>query len=258
MVQVVGKLPEFTEDASVEPEDGQAVEPEEKETPSTPEEKPVSDDEGSGEQEVQDEHQKAIQALQREKADLIKQVKELKGTKRELKQEQLRKTQEHIDELKDLHPDDIGTIERVLRSKGYMTKEEAGQMFYDAVKNEELEKFLNKYPEYKPENDPDNIRWGAFERQIEKEKELGYSLPKNPHHLAVFLERVHQAISPNSSKNTTDRAAAERRIQIAGVGSRGSQQSSAPKSLDTEMRQILLRGGWTEDEIRNIEAKLPD
>lgn len=255
MVQVVGKIPEFTEDAPVGNEDGQPVEAEEKDTPLAPEEKPVGEEitgEGSGEE---GEYEKAILALQREKADLLKEVKELKGSRRELKQQQIQQTQQHIDELKDLHPDDIGTIERVLRSKGYMTKEEAGQMFYEAVKNEELEKFLNKYPEYKVENDPDNIRWGAFERQIEKEKELGYSLPKNPHQLSVFLERVHREIAP---KSTTDRAAAERRIQIAGVGSRGSQQSSSPKRLDDDRRQILIRGGWTEQEIQNIEAKLPD
>ncbi len=253
MVQIVGKIPEFTEDAPVNNEDGQPVEAQETETPSTPEEKPVTEsDEGSGGGELE----KAIEKLQHERSELIKEVKELRGSKRELKQQQLQQTQQHIDELKDLHPDDIGTIERVLRSKGYMTKDEAGQMFYEAVKNEELEKFLNKYPEYKPENDPDNIRWGAFERQIEKEKDLGYSLPKNPHNLAVFLERVHGAIA--SPKTTTDRAAAERRIQIAGVGSRGSQQSSSPKRLDNERRQILSRGGWTEEEIQNIEAKLPE
>ena len=254
MVQVVGKIPEFTEDAPVSNEEGQPVEAEEKETPSTPEEKPVSNDEGSGEDEG-NEKAKAIEKLQRERSELIKEIKELRGSKRELKQEQLKETNQHIDELKDLHPDDIGTIERVLRSKGYMTKDEAGKMFYEAVKNEELEKFLNKYPEYKPDNDPDNIRWGAFERQIEKEKELGYSLPKNPHNLLVFLERVHQALTP---KSTTGQAAAERRIQIAGVGSRGGQQSSSPKRLDSDKRQILVRGGWTEEDIQNIEAKLPE
>ena len=257
-------MPEFTDDASVVSDNQEAAPVKEaapeKDTPVAPTEKPADetivgeDIDAPLDPEVQ-KLTKAVEKLQTERTQLIKEVKDLRGSKREIKQEKLRQVEQHIDDLKDLHPEDVSTIDRVLRSKGYVTKEEAGQMFYDAVKNEELEKFLSKYPEYKPENDPDNIRWGAFERQIEKEKELGYALPKNPHYIATFLERVHGAITP---KGNTDQAAVQRRIQIAGVGSGGSQQSSSAKRLDSSRREILVRGGWSEDEIKKIEAKLPD
>lgn len=253
---VVGKLPEFADDASAEKGEKEGVkvpEEKEKETPEPPEEKPAS--EPSEDIAPPNELELQVQKLQEERTKLLKEIKELRGSKREIKQQKLDEVQQHIDDLKDVHPEDAQLIDRVMRAKGYVTKEEANRMFYENVKQEELDKFLNKYPEYKPENDPDNIHWGSFERQIEKEKELGYSLPKNPHLIAPFLERVHQQIS---SKGSNDSRAIQRRVQIAGVGSGGTQQSSSPKRLDPAKRVILERGGWSEDEIRRIEEKLPE
>lgn len=260
MIQTIGKIPEFTEDAPDNSDKGKEAVPEapekdEKDTPAPPEEKPA-DEEIASEDTEPSEEQKAIQKLQEERTKLLREIKELKGTKRELKEKRLEEVQQHIDDLKDMHPDDVTLIDRVLRAKGYVTKEEAGKMFYEAVKQEELEKFLNKYPEYKTENDPDNIHWGAFERQIEKEKELGYSLPKNPHNISAFLERVHNQLSPTSKGS--DRGALQRRVQVASVGAGGHQQSPSPKRLDDAKRTLLLRGGWSEDEIKKIEEKLPE
>ena len=257
---IVGKLPDFTDDTSgkeqeaeVKPEE-QATDSPEKETPEPPEEKPGSvatDDTPEPE-----EPQKAIQKLQEERAKLLKEIKELRGTKREIKQEKLAEVEQHLDDLKDLHPDDVQLIDRVLRSKGYMTKDEAGKMFYQAVQQEELDKFLNKFPEYKPENDPDNIHWGAFQSQIKKEQEFGYALPKNPHLIGAFLERVHGEVNKGIRRDSS--APTARRLAVAGVGSGGTQQSSSPKRLDADKRQLLLRGGWSEEEILKIEQKLPD
>ena len=255
MVQTVGKLPEFTDDASVEKE--QEVTPEkevteEKETPSPQEEKPASEpSDDTAESEKLSSLEKAVESLQKEKLTLLKAVKELKGTRRELKQQRLEAVDQHLDDLKDMHPEDVSAIERVVRGKGYMTKEEASLMFYKTVQQEELDKFLNKFPEYKPENDPDNILWEAFERQVTKEKEIGYSLPKNPHLIGVFLERVHQSLSP---KIRSDQAAAKRRIEIAGVGSGGSQESSSPRRLDERYRSKLI--GFSDDDIKKIEERL--
>lgn len=263
MAQKVGKIPEFTDETSVNQEEtevketeAQAPAPDEKDTQPPPVEKPATEESGEDTQEPsKEELLTAVEKLKGEKTQLLKDIKELRGSKREIKQEQLRQVEQHIDDLKDLHPDDVAIIDRVLRSKGYMTKDEAGKMFYEAVKQEELDKFLAKYPEYRPENDPDNIRWGAFERQIEKEKDLGYSLPKNPHLIGAFLERVHSAIAP---KGTADRASVQRRIQVAGVGAGGSQQSVTPAQLDPERRAILVRGGWTEEDIKRIESRLTE
>lgn len=262
MVQKVGKIPEFDgeEPKDAETEVKQEVDTpttDEKDTPNPPAEKPATEEGGEDTPEPQvDEAElaKAVNKLQMERTKLLNEIKELRGSKREIKQDKLKEVEQHLDDLKDLHPDDVQIIDRVLRSKGYMTKDEAGKMFYEAVKQEELDKFLSKYPEYKPENDPDNINWGSFERQIEKEKELGYTLPKNPHLIGAFLERVHGAVAPKGS----DRAPQQRRIQVASVGSGGTQTSVAARQLDPERREVLKRGGWSEEDIKRIESRLTE
>jgi len=146
-MDTVGKIPEFTTDGSPEPSPPEEVKqtvPEptaeqapEKDTPTPPVEKPADI---SGEEPVapsiDPETARAVQGLQNERVKLLKEISELKGQKREIKQDQLNVVQAQIDELKDLHPEDVATIDRVLRAKGFMTKAEADKMFYDAVKNE--------------------------------------------------------------------------------------------------------------------------
>lgn len=262
MAQTVGKLPEFTDDAPANPEKEVVITApegaEEKETPATEEEKPAEpsvDTENSPDPE-KEKTEAEVLALQKEKTDLLKEIQELRGNRREIKEKKLEIVQQQIDELKDLNPDDVGLIDRVLRSKGYVTKQEAGQMFYEAAKQEELDKFLSKYPEYKPENDPNDVHWAAFNRQIEKERELGYQLPKNPHLIAQFLERVHKELNP---RQASGKGATEQRIRLASVGSSSTQQpSNSSKRMDPAKRSILERGGWNEEEIRRMEENLPD
>lgn len=254
MENTIGTIPEFTSNESdseqipeeVKPE---AESPEEKETPAPPAEKP--DDQPVVEESPapsQEEIQKAEQGLQNELLKLRKEIAELRGQKREIKQEQINKVQAQIDELKDLHPEDVATIERVLRAKGLMTKQEAEQMFYDSVKNEELNKFLEKYPEYKPENDPGDVNWQTLQ------KELSYfRTPENPRQIAELLERAHRSVVKVPSGIST--APAKRQVQLASVGSGGGKQSTTPSAkLSPEQRQMLK--GFSDEEIHNIEKKL--
>ena len=201
--------------------------------------------------------ERAIQALQEERIKLLRDIADLRGQKREIKQDQIAKVNQAIDELKDVHPDDVAVIDKVIRSKGYIRKDEAQTMWYDSVKNEELNKFLDKYPEYKPENDSNDLNWGQLQ------KELGfYRMPEDPHAIGHVLDRAHKAIT--GSRISSERSTVEQRqrqIQNAGAGSQGSAQrssSGARVALDPEKRSMLLRGGWSEEEIQKIEQKLVD
>ena len=176
---------------------------------------------------------------------LLKEISELRGQRRELKQDQLTVVSKEIEELKDVHPDDAAIVEKVLRAKGYIRKDEAHQMFYDTVKQEELNKFLSKYPEYKPENDQNDLNWSALQR------ELGlYKMPGDPHQIGEILERAHKAVARPADPASQAR---KRQIEIASVGGGGMQRSSSTKkSLDPRYRQELERGGWSEEEIKRI------
>lgn len=257
---IVGKIPEFTTNEGEEEVKEIGVEEAPEEVKETPAELPAvekpaieetkesskSDDTGNKQTDLE----KAVQGLQDDRVKLLKEIQDLRGQKREIKQEELNKVQEKIDELKDLHPEDIQIVDRILRSKGYLRKDEVSKMFYDSVKNEELNKFLNKYPEYKPENDSNDINWNFLQR------ELGYyRMPDDPHLVSEVLERAHRAIQKISSDR--DLSIKKRQVEVASVGSGGSQRSSSPKvSLDAHKRSILERGGWSEEEIKRIENKL--
>jgi len=260
MENVVGKIPEFTPDTP-------AVNTGKEEVKQEPGEKPVIQGEGTppeppaGEKPLEEGQQeppkvdtgeliKQVEGLQNEKNELLRQIQDLRGTRREIKQEQLQQVEQKLDELKDLHPDDVAVIDKILRAKGYITKEEANKMFYKGVQDEELTKFLNKYPEYKPENDPNNTNWNALER------ELGfYRLPNDPHQIGEILERAHRGIQRTPSGGGTE--VKQRKINVAGAGgTSGGQPSSSKKTLEPRFRDELERGGWSEEDIKKIESKL--
>ena len=266
MVNVISAIPAFTTDDALsvnagvqevkEPVDSPDIEEpivEEKETPAEQppaEIKPVEPkklDQDTGDLE------RAVQGLQYERTSLLKEISELKGTRRELKQERLAKVTEQIDELKDVHPEDVAAVEKILRAKGYVTKEEQSKMFYNAVKDEKLNQFLEKYPEYKPENDPSDTRWRSLEREL-----ADYRMPDDPHKITGLLEKAHRAIAALAtiSGDRTLSAKKEQQIKLAGVGAGGAQRSSSIKSLDPDRRYMLERGGWSEEEIKKIEQNL--
>lgn len=252
MDNIIGTIPEFTSDETPQAPQTQIpeeVKPEEKETPAPPAEKPDETVVEESPAPSQEEIDRAKDGLQNELVKLRKEIAELRGQKREIKQEQINTVQAQIDELKDMHPDDVATIDRVLRAKGYMTKGEADKMFYEAVKNEELNKFLEKYPEYKPENDPSDTNWTALQQ------ELGYyRTPENPRQIAELLERAHRGVVKVSSGPSI--APQKRALAVAQVGGGGAQKSSPQAKLDPERRAALERGGWSAEEIQSIESKL--
>jgi len=259
----IGTIPEFTNENGTgeEVKEGttEEVVQEEKDTPTAlpTDTKPAEEKETSEEtteEEIQTQGDdtgallKQVQGLQSEREKLLKEIQDLRGTRREIKQEQVQKVDQKIDELKDLHPDDINIIEKVLRAKGYVTKEEASKMNYEMVKQEELNKFLEKYPEYKPENDKNDINWNALQR------ELGYyRLPTNPHDIKQVLERAHRIIQKPSDRGVIEK---QRRVETAQTGAGGTQRSSSGKSFTAFQKEEYRRGGWSEEEIQEMEKKL--
>jgi len=263
MANTINAIPEFTSDLPVEesgkeevaesateaiPEEG--VE-KEKETPIEPPaiEKPTTEVKLSGVDTGNLEKQ--IQNLQGERVKLIKEIQDLRGQKREIKSEEILKIEQKIDELKDVHPEDVSFIERILKSKGYVTEAQAHKMFYESVKNQELNKFLDKFPEYKPENDPNDLNWNALQKELRY-----YRMPDDPHQVREILERAHRGIISPKVSNDQSITTKKRQIEVAGVGVGGTQRSSSQRSLDSRRKEELLRGGWSEEDIKEIEKNL--
>lgn len=241
-------VPEFTEDAGVVGEVKQTTEPQEPvvEEKETPAELPA--EETQVEQKPNDEIAKQLEGLKEERTKLLQEIQALRGQRREIKREELTNVDKQIDELKDVNPDDVKTIDKILRAKGYLTKEESQRMYFESVKNEKVNEFLEKYPEYKPENDPNDLNWNALQREFSI-----YATPSDPKLIFDRLERAHRSIA-----KPVDHAVEVKKQQLktAGVGSGGTQRAPSRKSLDPDKRSALERGGWTEEEIRSIESKL--
>jgi len=273
--EVVGKIPEFTSDEGGDKEEvkqaGDQETPEEKETPTEPstEKKPADEETVSEEKITSDEETeeplgediggekeellKSIEGLKAAREKLLEDIKYLRGERRELKQKQIDKINEEIDELKDLHPDDVKVIERVLKAKGYVPKQEIEKELYNQIKQQQLDRFLDKYPEFKPENDPDDKNWTALQEELKY-----YRMPEDPNKIMTILERAYRAISPLISSNDRSTLAKKQQIKTAGVGAGGGQRSSSKKTLSPRYRQELERGGWSKEEIKEIEQSLPE
>ena len=263
MSNVIGKVPEFTSEDDVNIQEVKGIEEVkesateeiaegEKETPSEPpaEEKPVEQADNLRDDDTREKFEKQILGLQEERKRLLQEIVTLRGQRREIKQEELLKIEQKMDELKDLHPEDVQTLERILKAKGYVTKEEASRMYYDSVRQQELDKFLEKYPEYKAENDPNDINWNGLQRELKD-----FRMPENPHDISRVLEKAHRAISRISSDRDTETK--KRQVEVASMGGGGVQRSpSTRQSLDPQKRAMLEHGGWSEEEILKIEKKL--
>ena len=268
MANVLNMVPEFTEDDSqpvshsvkgteetvqpVKATDEKPVAVEEKETPPEPpaEKQPVDSELNKPGLSVDVSNlENQLRGLQEERVKLIKEVQELRGQKREIKREELIQIEKKVDELKDIHPDDVALIDKVLRQKGYMTQEEVKRMHYESVKQDQLNEFLAKYPEYKPENDPNDLNWTTLQR------ELGfYRLPDDPKRIGEVLERAHQGIKRVAGDRTLE--VKKQQVKTAGVGAGGTQRSSSRKTFDPEKRFMLQRGGFSDEDIARMESRL--
>lgn len=250
MPNEIKAVPEFTQDEGTPAVEEVAEEVKQDEVVPQPE--PPADEQPEVAEEVPQMEILAKQkaGLESEREKLLAEIKELRGQRREIKREELIQVNKQLEDLDDVNPDDIRLIDKVLRARGYLTKEEQGKMQYDAIKQEQLNAFLEQFPEYKPENDPNDINWNALQR------ELGYyRMPQDPYKVKEVLMRAHRSSSAPVQRDTT--AAKQHAVKTASVGSGGTQrQASRMNRLDETHRQELLRGGWTEEEIAKIESRL--
>lgn len=191
---------------------------------------------------------KATAGLRNEIVDLRNKLASATGNERKIVQDQIVVAQDKLDEI-DINPADRELVTKILKAEGYVKREEVEKQNYVNTQNQVLNAFLDKYPEYKPENDPDNINWKALTGEYGL-----YAQPKDPLQIANLLERSHKAIQQVVSDPSLP--AKKRAINVASAGAGGTQRSSSSKTLDSQTRAMYERGGWSEEEIKQIEKNL--
>lgn len=266
----IGQIPEFTpedgtqEEVKQEATNGE-VAPQEKETPTElpaesseeeqkpAEEVPSEDDTRVPPEVLNKEVARATEGLRNQIVELRRELATAKGADRKVIQGKIENVQDKVDDLKDVHPEDVNLIDKVLRSKGYMTKDEANKMHYETVKNEEINKFLDKFPEYKPENDPNDVNWSSLQKHVQS----WYRMPDDPRLVGELLLKAHREVAKVPSDR--DIEAKKQQVKIASSGSSGVQRSS-PKPSNPRLSSLLRTHmhGWSEEEIKQMESKLPE
>lgn len=237
MENKIGQVPEFTSDETVQEE---VVEPTidpiiEGEIPADPPPAIIVED-------------PQVVGLKKEKADLLNEIKDLRGERRDLKQKQIDKVDAKIESLDDVNPADVEVVEKILRSKGYMKQEEFQKMTYESVKNDTVESFLEKYPEYKPENDPQDTNWSALQREIAL-----YRMPDDPKKISLILEKAHRELTRSQPASQTP--AKKQQVVVASHGAGGTQrpQTQSKSRLTPDQKQAFSQGGWSAAEIEAMD-----
>jgi len=204
-----------------------------------------SDDESEEEEVVEDDvTEKEVEGLANTKKVLSDEIVELRKERRNLRQEE--KTDEVFidkkEDLSDIADSDVELIEKVLKSKGYVKKEDQYKSTMDDYKNA----WLEDHPEYLPENDIDDALWNKLKKGLDL-----YKSPKNPKDVIKLLNRVDKEINPKASIPVKGRAkteAAKKKIETSSKGGGGKGKStSTPKTKTTVDRSSL--SGFTEEEL---------
>jgi predicted metal-dependent hydrolase len=279
----IGKVPEFADDGSSEEvketeTTEEVVEEEEKETPpeSSEGEKPTEEalKISSKEKVSVEEKKNALEGLRKteedlreDDLDLDKEIERRRQnivdlrTKRREKRDLVQKINDRIpesevDTLSDVDTTTLQILDRYTRAKGLIPRTEVEQMTYNSVHKNAERDFYEKHIEYLPENDKNDFLYNALQKELNY-----YAKPSDPSLISKLFEKAHKTVKeqyPQSFKNLQERINAEARTKLASAGggvtggNRPQAQPSHKTNLSSRQKEVLLAGGWTEEEIKNL------
>lgn len=153
---------------------------------------------------------------------------------------------------KGYHPEEIKKVKELLNDLGYVNKDEIQK----SEKQKVIDSFINKHPEYLPQNDKDDVLWNA----VNNEFNSGFynNRSDNPVVINKILEDIHAKLNSSKSNKTVNQAAIsaqQAKIKSAGVGNSGVQPPTSTKSktIDPNVRAFLK--DFTDEELADISSK---
>lgn len=131
---------------------------------------------------------------------------------------------------------DVELFKQYAKKAGVATKDEIEAIRhqnYKVAQDKQVADFLEKYPEYKPENDSMNTKWGLLLSELAQ-----YKAPANPEEWGKLLNKAHKIIAPD---NTLEKGKALGMAQ-AKLGEQaqlgGGSASTQKKKLSPEQQAI--------------------
>lgn len=160
--------------------------------------------------------------------------------------------------LEKYKPEDINTLKEVFdvmaEDMGFVRQDQLGATTYQQKATEVLDEFLEKHPEYQPQNDKGNVLWDRFKQEYSI-----YKPTQNPKDLKRILEKVHKevfGIKPATAFNSNDAAKEKIRVASHSGNSRpapsreGVKRNVAPQGLRTDMLK-----GFSDEEIAELTGE---
>jgi hypothetical protein len=136
-------------------------------------------------------------------------------------------------------------IDTIAKSKGYVRKDEA----YQNTANQVLDGFLDANPEYKAENDSDDLRWNAFKRNISDYNLMGKTASQL---LSIYKKAdrdVKIELGETSRKATDPRKIETQKQKIHSVSHSGGNKTSSKKELDIDPAVRAHFKGFNDDDF---------
>jgi hypothetical protein len=157
-----------------------------------------------------------------------------------------------IDELKEMGYEDAEiekmqkAIDILATKSGYVKKSQT----YQDTANQLLEDFIEANPEYKPENDRDDIRWSTFDRIIKRDYNLANKTQKQ---LKSIFDKVNRDVEDelgevDDSSISKQRNAQTQKIRsVSHSGGTKTAQKSGKTSVDPAVKNFFQ--GFDDDEL---------
>lgn len=123
-------------------------------------------------------------------------------------------------------------VDAIAKAKGFVKRDEA----YQDTANQVLDGFLDANPEYKQENDTDDVHWNTFKRIIASDYNLN---GKTPAQLLSIYKKVDRDVKTELGEPITKQVQDPRKVEtqkqkIQSVSHSGGTKSSSKKELDID------------------------
>ncbi len=156
-------------------------------------------------------------------------------------------------------PEDLATFKEALDvmadDMGFVRKDALEATTYQEKASEVLDGFLEKHPEYLPQNDPDSTLWNAFKAEYAL-----YKPTQNPRELAKILTRVHKEVYGIKPAAALDnKAGARKNVQVAShsAASKPNPKREGVRRAATPAAQGLrtdMLKGFSDEELQEFGA----
>lgn len=153
-------------------------------------------------------------------------------------------------------PEEISSLREVLpalaEEMGFVRKDELQGNTYAEKSQEHLDNFLEKHPEYLPENDKDGTLWNAFKAEFTSG--TYNQQPANPKDLSKIFNLIHRdvfGIKPAGALKTVSAQQGKVNSASHSVSSPSAPATSKRSAQPQGMRLDMLKG-FDEEEIAEL------